>query len=440
MATETNNLKLNKPNKTDFYNIDLVNANIDKIDEAITGKADKKDIPTSLPANGGNADTVGNVGIDKILKTSIVALDNLDWNTVSVDNNTWYSYTTTTTNIPNPGGYGIVRRINTGNAEWYFDEAITTGDVRFTRYKINIDEWSKWNRREASKYLEVAGVDIFAYIDSLDDSKLPPSSTVTIRAFNCINSPLEDHPYAVDVSLSNGGDFVVDVTRLETREWYILTAREVHTNKIYTCGKRNNVWHTWSAVGDITWLPEHTDLEQDFLNTLLGDYEWSIRTVRIANTPSAPTIFGYDPANNDFYYTIYKMNHNWLRVIAKDVRTTREFTNSKLDGIWTGWIENVQTNLQGHIVARREQGGTQASEGGQIILEKPTTTNLANDAIIDVLGDSIRFFEGGGNYRGAYLYISECYANVGTKILTNKNIAVQSTAPSSPAATDVWIW
>lgn len=59
MATETTNLKLNKPDKTDFYNIDIVNTNMDKIDGAIAGKADKKDIPTSLPANGGNADTVG---------------------------------------------------------------------------------------------------------------------------------------------------------------------------------------------------------------------------------------------------------------------------------------------------------------------------------------------------------------------------------------------
>ena len=59
MSTETTNLKLNKPDKTDFYSIDLVNTNMDKIDEAVTGKASKDDIPKSLPANGGNADTVG---------------------------------------------------------------------------------------------------------------------------------------------------------------------------------------------------------------------------------------------------------------------------------------------------------------------------------------------------------------------------------------------
>ncbi|WP_312497106.1 hypothetical protein [Anaerosporobacter sp.] len=64
MATETTNLKLNKPDKTDFYNIDLVNTNMDKIDEAVTGKASKDDIPKSLPANGGNADTVNGFTVE----------------------------------------------------------------------------------------------------------------------------------------------------------------------------------------------------------------------------------------------------------------------------------------------------------------------------------------------------------------------------------------
>lgn len=62
MATETKNLKLSKPDKTDFYNIAVQNENMDKIDGAMEEKANKTDIPSipdSLPANGGNADTVG---------------------------------------------------------------------------------------------------------------------------------------------------------------------------------------------------------------------------------------------------------------------------------------------------------------------------------------------------------------------------------------------
>lgn len=79
MATETTNLKLNKPDKTDFYNIDLVNINMDKIDEAIGEKANKGDIPSipdSLPANGGNADTLDGKHASDFRNTSFRTLAN----------------------------------------------------------------------------------------------------------------------------------------------------------------------------------------------------------------------------------------------------------------------------------------------------------------------------------------------------------------------------
>ncbi|WP_455714681.1 hypothetical protein [Anaerosporobacter sp.] len=58
----TTNLGLIKPSETEFINIEDINGNMDKIDQAVGEKANKTDIPTipsSLPANGGNADTVG---------------------------------------------------------------------------------------------------------------------------------------------------------------------------------------------------------------------------------------------------------------------------------------------------------------------------------------------------------------------------------------------
>lgn len=83
MATETVNLKLIKPDINDFYNVKDFNDNADKIDQAIAGKADLEDIPTSLPANGGNADTVGNL--------HIVTLTQSEYDALAVkDNNTLY--------------------------------------------------------------------------------------------------------------------------------------------------------------------------------------------------------------------------------------------------------------------------------------------------------------------------------------------------------------
>ena len=83
MATETKNLKLSKPDKTDFYNIDLVNANMDKIDEEIGGKANKSEIPTSLPANGGNADTVGGKSASDFLGKALIDAPSYDLNNIT---------------------------------------------------------------------------------------------------------------------------------------------------------------------------------------------------------------------------------------------------------------------------------------------------------------------------------------------------------------------
>lgn len=59
MSTTTK-LGLIKPSSTDFINIEDINGNMDIIDQTFENKANKEDIPTSLPAAGGNADTVDN--------------------------------------------------------------------------------------------------------------------------------------------------------------------------------------------------------------------------------------------------------------------------------------------------------------------------------------------------------------------------------------------
>lgn len=62
MAEYTANYNLEKQQPNEYISIDGINGNFDKIDEAIAGKANKTDIPSipdSLPANGGNSDTVG---------------------------------------------------------------------------------------------------------------------------------------------------------------------------------------------------------------------------------------------------------------------------------------------------------------------------------------------------------------------------------------------
>ncbi len=359
MATETTNLKLNKPDKTDFYNIDLVNANMDKIDEAVSGKASKDDIPKSLPANGGNADSLGGK-----------------------------------------------------NASSY-----------------------------ATKGLLIAnGVSLFTYIESLTDEQLPPVSNVTIRAYNCSNTPYDGFPNKVDFSTYNGGDFIIDVTRLEQKDWYILTARESHTSRMFTCGKRGNVWGSWTVLGDIIILPDGTNL---FDSSYLTDNDsWSIKTFRIGNSVTAPLSFGYDANNNDFYYTVYKMGNDWIKIEGRDVRSNREFTNSKLGGTWSNWVEKIQTTANGQLLVRRENRfytQNHTHEGAQITMESASASTLGGNFNIDVYDNYFRFM-GGVSNQGALLDIGRCGIGVADKIHTTKTVAVQSVTPSSPQTNDLWIW
>ena len=63
--------------------------------------------------------------------------------------------------------------------------------------------------------------------------------------------------------------------------------------------------------------------------------------------------------------------------------------------------------------------GQSGAEGGELQLEKPvSSSSLAGNLVIDILGDTVRIFEGGGTYRGASIYIPNCAANVGSSLLT----------------------
>lgn len=60
--------------------------------------------------------------------------------------------------------------------------------------------------------------------------------------------------------------------------------------------------------------------------------------VRIMHSPTCPTNYGYDAANNDFWYDIYKLDNSWVTIKAYDVRGNVEFINSRVNGTWTGWV------------------------------------------------------------------------------------------------------
>jgi hypothetical protein len=61
---------------------------------------------------------------------------------------------------------------------------------------------------------------------------------------------------------------------------------------------------------------------------------------------------------------------------------------------------------------------SQTNEGGQINLALPSSgSTLSTSVIVDVFQNRLRFFEGGGTARGAYIDLTACSAGAGTNLL-----------------------
>ena len=88
--------------------------------------------------------------------------------------------------------------------------------------------------------------------------------------------------------------------------------------------------------------------------------------------------------------------------------------------ITSGSLGGTQTisgslNVVGNLNCTASSG----DEGGEINLAlAQTNTTLTGSVIIDVWRNRLRFFEGSGNARGAYLDVSKLAAGVGSEILT----------------------
>ena len=112
-------------------------------------KSQITDFPAALPANGGNADTVGGFGIDdlgKIINAAIADIDNMPgffsgfWNAATAGNK--------------PGDYGTVLQVankyglpNGGKEVWVFQIAHVHGiDRPVWRQQYNNEGWSSWKQ------------------------------------------------------------------------------------------------------------------------------------------------------------------------------------------------------------------------------------------------------------------------------------------------------
>ena len=83
-------------------------------------------------------------------------------------------------------------------------------------------------------------------------------------------------------------------------------------------------------------------------------------------------------------------------------------------------LKSTSTITATGIVSGSELTSTLASgdEGGQINLAKPPNGTAAGGITIDAFQNKLRFFEQGGNARGAYIDLTACANGVGTNLLT----------------------
>ena len=80
------------------------------------------------------------------------------------------------------------------------------------------------------------------------------------------------------------------------------------------------------------------------------------------------------------------------------------------------------------------------TEGGEITLEKPPTSDLSANVLVDINTNLLRFFEGGGSARGAVIDLTACEAGAGTRILhtgISYGVVLSTTAPNDIKA--LWV-
>lgn len=124
----------------------------------------------------------------------------------------------------------------------------------------------------------------------------------------------------------------------------------------------------------------------------------------------------------------YKNSSNAVigsKLLVNIVGTTNEVSVSESSGTFTISLPDSisvdtlnssgNTNVSGKLSVLASLG----DEGGEIFLaQAATNTTLGGGITIDSYRNKIRFFEQGGNARGAYIDLTECSNGVGTNLLS----------------------
>ena len=236
------------------------------ITNALNTKANLTDIPTSLPANGGNADTLDGK------HASDFALSD------------------------NPSIEGEIKLLRANNA--------TTTSTIFA--------WEETAR--------IRNIDPNAEKQTYTDLIVTPEGIYTEGFSNGeikVRKNIADGGNAATLETHHASDFALKT--------------DIPTTLPANGGNSNTTNHQ---------INHYLGQNVDILTYAASDNcPYNLNTkVRIMNSPTCPTNYGYNAAENDFWYDIYKLDNLWVQIKAYDVRRNVEFINSCVNGTWSGWI------------------------------------------------------------------------------------------------------
>ncbi|WMJ90617.1 pyocin knob domain-containing protein [Anaerocolumna sp. MB42-C2] len=309
---QTSNYSLNKPEQTDVVNIDDINGNMDIIDaeikkvndnkvEKVSGKglssndytateknklagiAEKANnyvhpsthpasmitgLPSSLPANGGNADTVDGKHATDFVYAATIATSNLD-TTYKAGR---YGFATGTTGAP--CSYGVCDVIvgpysdtYNGSSNWIWQIAYNVdAGVSYIRNKVNTDAWSAWTQLSGASPILITGSDLNGIAGTV--RVLPRDSSI-------INDPNFGYPYVTQITES-----VASSIGLSWNWFYIQYFRHYNNdgfgaqlaiglnagNVMYIRTSNSFTWNSWRAItplyGNYDMTPGVTELAE----------------------------------------------------------------------------------------------------------------------------------------------------------------------------------
>lgn len=261
---QTDNLHLKKPSADDFYNVDDFNDNFDTIDAAIAEKASSThthktseitDFPESLPANGGNADTVGNKGLAELMNYGFNYTDRLRIETGDLNNYT------------SGGRFMVITTAAAGaitHSPWtntgYFLDVYRRADSYVIQIAMNWigeiliryiagNNWSEWvNLKDGGNADTLDGLHASSFYPAKGDN------TVGIDYDTLINTGLfEVNGTSTNPTTNspNGNDsdnnFYVIVYRHSSSQCTQIAISAREDRSVYVRARRNSAWGVWTS-------------------------------------------------------------------------------------------------------------------------------------------------------------------------------------------------